>query len=111
GDLGEGAGGRERSNDDVRAPRDIARASCRDAACAHVLGAPARHDVEAGHAKSRARKIRRHCRAHDAETDHSNRSLLHRALFFCWPAGKYATILAQKKEAQWRALLRICWSA
>src|SRR6266849_2491420 len=39
--------------------------------------ATARHDVEPGHAKSRARQIRRHRRAHDSETDHSHRLPLH----------------------------------
>src|SRR2546430_6500451 len=76
-----------------------------------MLGAPVRNDVETGHAESRAREVRRHRRAHDSEADHSNRLLLHRSLFFCWSAGKYATILAQKKEAEWRARVRICWSA
>src|SRR2546430_15307063 len=67
-----------------------------------MLGAPVRNDVETGHAESRAREVRGHRRAHDSEADHSNRLLLHRSLFFCWSAGKYATILAQKKEAEWR---------
>src|SRR2546430_15688704 len=72
-----------------------------------MLGAPVRNDVETGHAESRAREVRGHRRAHDSEADHSHRLLLHRSLFFCWSAGKYATILAQKKEAEWRARLRI----
>src|SRR2546425_9439154 len=101
----------KRGHDALRAARDIARASCRNTACADMLGAPARNDVETGHAESRAREVRGHRRAHDSETDHSHRLLLHRSLFFCWSAGKYATILAQKKEAEWRAPPRIFWSA
>src|SRR2546430_16129478 len=73
-----------------------------------MLGAPVRNDVETGHAESRAREVRGHRRAHDSEADHSHRLLLHRSLFFCWSAGKYATILAQKKEAEWRGRVGKC---
>src|SRR2546425_8701811 len=50
----------KRGHDALRAARDIARASCRNTACADMLGAPVRHDVETGHAESRAREVRGH---------------------------------------------------